>query len=291
MSPVSPPTLNAPVFDTVTPVYGGSTAGAKPAKTVVAEVDGRVITLGDVADAIRDLPPSMQNLPFEDVFPSVVDQLIRTQALAIRAQHQGLDEDEVVRRRMKAAADHVLANEVLRIEASRAITEQALLARYDRDIAGKPGPDEVHISVIMVPTEAAAQAIINELRQGADFAALAKRSSKDASASVGGDLGFVARDALTPEIAALAFATPIGQVGAAPVKSAGSWFVIKIDDRRHQPTPPFSVVRAALEQAMIREMVPEIVGSALSAVTVRQYSVNGKEIGDGSGVTAPADPH
>ncbi len=280
VSPVAPPTLKAPVFDTTKPVYDTADRLKQSANNVVAEVDGRVITVGAVADAIKDLPATMQNLSYEDVFPIVVDQLIRTQALAIMAQHKGVDSDDVVRRRMKAASDHVLANETLRIEASKVITEQALLDRYNKDIAGKPGPEEAHLLVIMVPTEAAALGIMGELRQGADFAALAKRSSQDGTASVGGDLGFVERSALHPEIAALAFATQPGQLAPAPVESGGAWFVIKVEAVRRQPTPPFSAERDKLRQAIIQEAVPDIVRQALSGVTVRKYAITGKELGD-----------
>jgi peptidyl-prolyl cis-trans isomerase C len=279
-SPLAPGDLKRPIFDTQTSAYDTSNAQAKSAGTVVAEVDGRAVTLGDVADAIKLLPPNMAALPFDDLFASIVANLVRQQALVIRAQQQGLDEDPVIRRKLKAATDQAMANALLQHEIEPTISEQALLERYKQDYAGKPGPDEVHIRVIMAHTEEAATALIGELRGGADFAALAKRSSVDTTASTGGDVGFVRRDGVTPEVGAAAFALPAGQFTPFAVLSNGAWFIVKVEERRQGSVPGFAAVRNKLEQAMMKERVGDVVAKAMAGVTVREYSINGKEFGD-----------
>jgi peptidyl-prolyl cis-trans isomerase C len=276
-SPFAPGDLKRPIFDTKTPTYDTGDAEAKSANIVVAEVDGRSITLGDVRDAIAELPPSTKDLPFANLFPGVLGKLVSVQALVIRAQRQSLDEDPAVRRKIKAASDKVLADALIEREMSRSITEAALLERYDKDVAGKPGPEEVHVRVIMAPTEQAADDVIKDLRGGADFATLAKRSSTDSTASAGGDVGFVLRDKLTPEIGAVVFSMQPGQFTPFPVQSVGSWFVLKVEERRRQPTPPFSVVREDLRQTMVREGVTDVAKAAIADVTMREYDVTGKE--------------
>src|SRR5712672_1131315 len=91
-SPFAPGTLKRPIFDTARPVHDITPDREPAAAGVVAEVDGRPVTLGDVGDAIRELPASMSQLPFADLFPLILEKLVRQQALVIRAQHQGLDE-------------------------------------------------------------------------------------------------------------------------------------------------------------------------------------------------------
>ena len=286
-SPFAPGDLKRPVFDTQTPSYNVAGAQAKSANTVVAEVDGRAVTLGDVGDAISELPATVRGLPFSDLFPGILAQLIGQQALVIRAQRQALDEDPVVRRKIKATSDRVMANALLEQEISRSITEAALLERYNRDFAGKPGPDEVDVRVIMTPTEQAATDIIGELRAGADFATLAKRSSKDTTAPAGGDAGFVALDGLTPEVGAVVFSMQAGQFNQFPVRSVGAWFVLKADDRRRQATRGFSMVRENLRQTLLREGVADVLRAAMGDVTVREYDVTGKET-DGSSASGGA---
>jgi peptidyl-prolyl cis-trans isomerase C len=276
-SPLAPGDLKKPIFDTQTPVYNAEHAQEKSASTVVAEVDGRAVTLGDVADAIKALPANVAALPFADLYPGVLAKLVRQQALVIRAQQQALDEDPAVRRKVKAAADQVMANELLHEEISRTITETALLDRYNKDVAGKPGPDQVHVRVIMTPTREAAVALIAELHAGADFATLAKRSSQDTTAAVGGDLGYVPLSGLNAEVGAVAFSLSPGQFTPYPVHSAGTWFIVKVEDRRQGATPTFAEAREELIQAMLREGVPDVVTKALAGATVREYNINGKE--------------
>ena len=53
-------------------------------------------------------------------------------------------------------------------------TEDQLKAAYQKYIQDKPPREEVHARHILVPTEAEAKAIIDQLKKGADFAKLAK---------------------------------------------------------------------------------------------------------------------
>lgn len=271
--------MSKPAFDTSTALYDMAHRAEKSGTTVVAEVDGRAITLADLADAIRALPPSLGALPFEQLYPGVLDRLIKQQALVIRAQHQGLDEDSVVRRRVKAAAERALTSELLQREIGKGITEQALLDRYAQTVAGKPGPEEVRVRVILVDTEAEATAMIAELKAGGDFAAIAQRSSKDTTASVGGDLGFVRRDGLNPEVGAVAFSLAAGQFTPYPVVSNGAWFIVKTEERRQGPTPSFSVVHERLRQELLRAGVPAVIAAAMKDVFAREYNITGKDSG------------
>jgi peptidyl-prolyl cis-trans isomerase C len=276
---LAPGDLSRPIFDTTTPVYDPLATRDKPAAAVVAEVEGRPITLGQVNDAIAALPPGMAKLPLGTLYPSVLEQLIRQQALVVRAREQGLDEDPAVSRRMKAAADTQLSEEYLQRALSKSITEPMLLERYARDIAGRPGPEEVRVQVILTETEKAAAGLIAEIRGGADFAVVARRASKDTSAAGGGELGFATRDGMVPEVGAAAFALAPGQMAQFPVHAAAGWFVVKVAERRAQPTPGFASVREQLRQTLMREGVIAVSTTALQGLKVRSYNLNGTEIG------------
>jgi peptidyl-prolyl cis-trans isomerase C len=286
-SPVAPGDLSKPVFDTMTPSYDSVPSPDKAASTVVAEVEGRPITMGDVGDAIRALPPSLSQLPLDSLYPGILDQLIKTQALVVRAQQQGVDEEPAVRRKVKEAADLRLAEEYVQREVSQTITEQALLERYNRDIAGHPGPDEVRARVILTDTEKAAADAIAEIRGGADFATVARRVSRDTTAPAGGDLGFHDRAGMNPEVGAVAFMLPVGQMTPNPVRAAAGWFVIKVEERRQQPTPGFAEVREQLRQTLMREAAVPFAEAAMKDLKIRKYSIAG---GETDGGKSPDDP-
>ena len=277
-SPVVPGDLSKPVFDTRTAVYDSVTSLDKAASTVVAEVEGRPITMGDVGDAIRALPAGMAQLPFDQLYPTILDQLIRQQALVVRAQQKGADEDPAIRRRVKSAADRQLADEYVQWALSKGIAEAELLARYDRDIAGKPGPDEVRLRVILTVSEKTAADLIAELRGGADFATVARRSSKDSTASSGGDLGFKTLDQLNTQVGAAAFTLPVGQITPYPVLGIAGWFVVKVEERRTQPTPGYAAVREQLRIGLMQERMVEFTLAALKDLKIRRYTFTGVEI-------------
>jgi peptidyl-prolyl cis-trans isomerase C len=269
--------MTRPIFDTATPWYNPVTKQQNTADTVVAEVEGRAVTLGAVSDAIRALPESMVSMPFADVYPIVLSQLIRQEALVIKAQRQKLDEDPVVRRKVRQAEEMVLANEMLVREVSATITEAELLDRYNKDVAAKPGPDEIHLRVIMIPEESKAKAVIAELKGGADFATLAQRYSKDATASRGGDAGFTTFDKLIRDVAVVAFSMQPGTFTPYPVRGGDTWFVLKVDERRPQPAPAYPFVREELRQAILRERVPGAIAAAVADVKVRSFDFMGAD--------------
>lgn len=288
-SPVEPGDLSKPVFDTTTPVYGSVASLDKAASTIVAEVEGRPITLGDVADAIKALPTNVSQLPFDALYPGVLDGLIKEEALVVRAQQQGVDEDAAVHRRVKAAADRQLADEYLTRQISNGITEAALLDRYNREIAGHPGEEEVRARVILVDTEKEATNLISEIKGGADFAAVARRSSKDTTVATGGDLGFQTRDGINPEVGAVAFALSPGQSSSFPVHTVAGWFVVKTEERRQQPTPAFPLVREQLKQRMLREGVESVGAAAMKDLKIRRYNFTGVEVSADKPAGQPGD--
>ncbi len=195
----------------------------------------------------------------------------------LRAQKRGLDKDPQVERRAKLAYDGVLADAVLVREAGAGITEQNLLARYDRDLGGKPGPEEAEVFIVLLPTEAEAIAVIAELAGGADFATVAHRVSKDSSAAAGGDLGFRTRGVLTPEIGAVAFSMLPGQTAPRPVRTGAGWFVVRVGEHRQGQNPSFAAVREEIRTNLMREAFPALVDAALADTVIHIYDLTGPE--------------
>lgn len=85
---------------------------------------------------------------------------------------------------------------------------------------------------ILVDDEKTAQAILDKLKKGEDFAKLAKASSKDpGSAANGGSLGYFGRGMMVAEFETAAFELPVGQISEL-VKSKFGYHIIKVDARK-----------------------------------------------------------
>jgi len=242
---------------------------------VVAKVDKAEIHLSDVSDAVASLPDQYRNMPAPMLYPMLLDQAVDRKALVALARRQGLDKDPQVQRQLALAEEMALQNALLARMVGPQVSEQAMHARYDHDIAGKPGEEEVHARHILVADEDAAKKIIAELKAGGDFAALAKTHSTDPGGAQGGDLGFFKKADMLPEFAEAAFALQPGQITDAPVHTRYGWHVIKVEERRQAPPPTFEQAHDELREQMIHEDVQKVVQEAIAGVTVTKFNADG----------------
>lgn len=259
--------------------HAQGTASPAPADPVVAKVDGQPIHLSDLKDAAQALPANLQGLPQQTLYPMLLDQMIDSRALVSEAHKSGLDKDPAVQRQVQAAEDRALQSAVLNKEVTPSVTDEAVRARYDKEVAGKPGEEEVHARHILVDSEAEAKKIIGQIKGGADFAALAKQYSKDpGAAQQGGDLGFFKKDEMVPEFANAAFALQPGQTSQEPVHSQFGWHVIQVVERRRAEPASFEQARDELRQKMIQEGVQKAVAKARAAASVEKFNLDGSQI-------------
>lgn len=89
----------------------------------------------------------------------------------------------------------------------------------------------VRASHILVQTEEEGNIILGRLKNGEDFAELAKEESMDGSAVNGGDLGYFPKGKMIAEFEEIAFSLEPGQVSDL-VKTEVGYHIIKVDDRK-----------------------------------------------------------
>jgi len=105
--------------------------------------------------------------------------------------------------------------------------------------------EQVHARHILVQNEEMARLVLNRLKAGDDFAAVAKEFSQDTSnKDQGGDLGWFPRGRMVPEFEEVAFSLPVGELSE-PVKTQYGYHIIKVEGR--DPNRPLD--EAALEEA------------------------------------------
>ncbi len=92
--------------------------------------------------------------------------------------------------------------------------------------------------------------IQSQLKDGADFAELAKKLSQDAgSAEKGGDLGEFARGSMVKPFEDTAFSTAVGKI-TEPVKTQFGYHLIKVEGKIAERVRPFEEVKAELAAEM-----------------------------------------
>jgi peptidyl-prolyl cis-trans isomerase C len=227
-----------------------------PAPKVVATVDGQPITDVDVALAARDLTNELGQVPQEQRPAMALQALIDIKLFAKAAEAAGIDKQEDVQRRLELLRARQLRNEYLISKVGAEVNPDTIKKRYDEEMAKFVPGDEVHVEHILVKTEDEAKAIIADLDKGGDFAAIAKEKSLDpGSGQAGGDLGFIGRGKTVKPFEDAAFALEPGKYTEVPVKSDFGWHVIKLDEKRKEPTPTLEEKQNEIRQALLQEFL------------------------------------
>ncbi|SDH06167.1 peptidyl-prolyl cis-trans isomerase D [Vibrio xiamenensis] len=127
------------------------------------------------------------------------------------------------------------------------VTDADAKAYYDAHQDKYSTAEQRKISHILVKgdDEAKAQAILDELNAGANFADLAKQKSEDVgSAENGGSLGWIERDVMDPAFEKAAFALKnVGDMSGL-VKSNFGYHIIKLDDLKAPKAKPYADVKS-----------------------------------------------
>ncbi|MDR3514092.1 MAG: peptidylprolyl isomerase [Caulobacteraceae bacterium] len=217
----------------------------EPGDRAVATVGDQTVWASDVKrEAVAQgligegEPLDISSLTFHQVLDEVIDQKL----LAAEAIRRKFDDEPLVKRRLAAARERILGDALIEAEVEHAVSDSAIQGLYDEQVRLSKQTDEFHARQIVSASQADADAVRKALGGGAPFDALAMQRSTDAATRFnGGDLGYVAADAMPQAYAsALAGAKPGDIVG--PFKADAGWVVLKLEDRR--PEKPLSMEQA-----------------------------------------------
>lgn len=127
--------------------------------------------------------------------------------------------------------DFVKKNFKLTEEEFRRLFETDLLRSRLGAVLGERIPttqEQVHVRHILVATEDEAKTVLDRLKAGEDFAALALEFSKDTSNNeTGGDLDWFGRGMMVPEFEEAAFSLEIGKISD-PVQTTFGYHIIEV---------------------------------------------------------------
>ncbi len=241
---------------------------AAPNLAVVAIVNGSPITENDLEMAQGDLGPQFAQLPEEQKRAAALSAAIEIRLLADKADQEGLDETEAFKNRMEFLRQRALHSAFIETNIAGEVTEEAVRARYDMEIAATPPTNEIRARHILVATKEEAEAIIAQLDAGGDFEAIAKEKSTDGAAAQGGDLGFFGPGQMVPAFEEAAFALEVGQFSKEPVQTQFGFHVIKVEDKRAQQPPTFDQVKEQVRTLLFRETYFAAVQALRDAATI-----------------------
>jgi parvulin-like peptidyl-prolyl isomerase len=134
------------------------------------------------------------------------------------------------------------------IEASR-WTDVDLKAYYDSNASKFKQPESVKLRIISIAAEKKAAEALTLIRSGEAFGTVAARMSDDNYRSAGGDIGYVHRGRIYPELEAEAFKMKSGEVSGL-IRAEGMWFIIKVEEKKPEQQLAFEEAKDKLKKEL-----------------------------------------
>jgi peptidyl-prolyl cis-trans isomerase C len=244
-------------------------AKAQDSDPLIARVNGVEIHQSDLALAEDEVGASIPQMAPDQKREYLITYLTDVVILAQAADKQKIADRDDVKRHLAFERNKVLMETLLQDTGKAALTDDAMHKVYDEAVKQMPPEEEVHARHILVPTEAEAKDIEDQLKKGADFATLAKEKSKDPGAADGGDLGYFTKEQMVPEFSDAAFKLEKGQISD-PIHTQFGWHIIQVEDKRTTPTPTFDQVRSQLENFVAHKAQAEMVENLRKSATIER---------------------
>ncbi len=199
--------------------------------SVAARIADRTVSLEQVERVWDKLPPEQKQSK-----QAVLETLINRELLFVEAKHRNLDESAQVianleRVRQQRAVERLIEREV---KSHIAISDEEIRTYYaNSDLRTKR---EVRGRHIMVKTAAEAQTLYQALRDGENFAELARRFSLDQqTADKGGDLGYWDESLMVGPVSKVLFSLPLGELSEPFQGREGYFHIVRVEDERPLP--------------------------------------------------------
>lgn len=152
----------------------------------------------------------------------------------------------------------------IRVKSRVKVSDEDLKNAYAREVATAPITVKARHIFVAVPATASpeqvkvaeqkAERALSELKAGKDFAVVARDLSDGPTAKLGGDLGWIKRGDMLPEIEKAAFALEPGQVSGL-IRARGGFHLVKVDDKKREAPPDFEAAKAELSDRLTREQL------------------------------------
>ncbi len=181
----------------------------------------------------------------------IKDALVLREMFVQEAERRGMQRSPEYRAQMDNVRQDILIGMLFNdFQKPGAISDAEVQAEYDQ-FKAQAGGKEFHARHILVEKEEEAKALIAQLKGGASFGELAKKSSKDpGSAGNGGDLDWAAPGSYVPEFSEAMVKLAKGKYTETPVKSQFGYHVIFLEDVREAKVPSLEELKPQIVQRL-----------------------------------------
>jgi peptidyl-prolyl cis-trans isomerase C len=234
---------------------------AQKPEAVVARVDDRTITAGQLGQAFRMRWSGVANETAALAARGpVLDRLVQAELMAAEALARGYGDTPEAKRALHAYETKLLVSRYLNqvLAADIRVTPEEMQAYYEAHKEGFHRPPRVHVHQITVPTEEEAKRLAGLVRQGADIGWLARQHSVDGFKVAGGDRGWVVPGRSGDAADEALFTARPGEV-LGPEAAAEGFAIVQVDAREEQGIYDFKEISGNVHKAVKDQKVEQAI--------------------------------
>ena len=224
-------------------------------ETILASFGEQTITLGEFNQVWEQVPEEYK-LQLDKSM--VLDQMISEKLLIQEAKDMGLEEDKDILEQIKKMTEQILAQALIEREIldKISVNDEEVLDYYEQNKDSFTEKEQVHLYNILLETEEEAQNVLEQLKAGEDFSEIAIEKSSGPSAAQGGDLDYVAKGTIIPEIEEVIFALELEELSEV-VKTDFGFHILKITEKKAETVKTLEEVREEIVQTLLPEKQKE----------------------------------
>jgi foldase protein PrsA len=154
------------------------------------------------------------------------------------------------------------------------VTDDEIKTYFDQNKDSMATPAQIRASHILVATKEEAEAILKDLKGGADFATLAKEKSTDTGTKDnGGDLDFFPKGTMEAAFEDAAFALKVGELSGV-VQTSYGYHIIKKTDEKAAVTPTLEDKKEDIKYQLVTQKVSELSSTWLADLKAKAKITN-----------------
>jgi peptidyl-prolyl cis-trans isomerase C len=249
--------------------------------TELADVDGETITLEEYSETITKMPLKVRRtITGKEGKQKVLNDMITEKLLYKEALNRGYENNQNVIEQLEKIKRGLILQEYVEVlfNVDMSVSDEAISDYFTEHKDEFDRQEMVKASQIVTYDVNKAKALLSQIKQGKDFAEVAKQSSEDKSSGwKGGDMGFFPKGKMPPEFDEAAFALKKEGDISDIVKTKYGYHIIKLTGKvpfiesTLSPTVQ-SNIRRKLTQKRKEEIINETVEGLKS-----KYSITIKE--------------
>ena len=216
----------------------------------VAVVNGKPVPTARV-EALKQQVERSGRPVTPDMMQQIKEEVVTREIFMQEARRLGLESRADYRNQLELARETLLIRALFaEFQKKNPVTDAEVKAEYDKFVAANGGK-EYRARHILVEKEDEAKALIEQIKKGAKFEDLAKKSSKDpGSGANGGDLDWANASSYVPAFSQAMVKLAKGQLAESPVKSQFGFHIIRVDDIRDAQLPKLDEVKPQIAQQL-----------------------------------------